>query len=81
MKQEKNRRENDRMKYNALLENCTDMSEHIQDLQDDLAQSHDELRYLQAFICYKKLEAEYLDFREHAHEVYEEDLPFPIITL
>lgn len=67
--------------YAALQQNCHEMSEHIQELQDDLKEAHNELRYLYAFIDYKKLEDEFLYFQKNAFEVYSDDLPFPWLTL
>ncbi len=57
------------------------MRDAINDLLDDQEIAHEEIKYLDAFISYKKLEKEYRYFRENAHEEYDEDLPFPILTL
>lgn len=53
----------------------------MHDLQQDQELDRLELRYLSAFIRYKELDEEYVFFREHAREVYDEDLPFPKLTL
>jgi len=38
-------------------------------------------RYLSEFLHFKGLEKEFEYFKEHAHEVVKEDLPFPYLTL
>ena len=58
-----------------------EMSAHIQELQDDLDHSQNELKFLQAFISCKGLDSEYKFFKENAHEEWIEDLPFPRFTL
>lgn len=68
-------------RYEALRIYCQEMREHIRDLQDDLEQAQTELHYLHEFICYKKLEDEYSHFEANAHEEYDEDSPFPRLTL
>lgn len=65
-------------KLNNQIEYMRDL---ISDLLRDQEIDHEEIKYLSAFISYKKLEEEYHYFRENAHEEYEEDLPFPTLTL
>lgn len=68
-------------RYEALQTNCRGMRDHIRELQEDLEQAQNELHYLRGFISYKKLEEEYLHFAANAHEEYNEDMPFPELTL
>jgi hypothetical protein len=67
------------------VQNLNDQIDYMRDLITDLLRdqeiAHEEIRYLSDFISYKKLDEEYRYFRENAHEEYEEDLPFPILTL
>lgn len=57
------------------------MSDFISSLVEDCKQNETDLRYLNEFIRYKKLDEEYQYFRKNAHEEYEEDLPFSYLTL
>lgn len=68
-------------KIQDLINQIDYMRDYITDLLKDQAIDHEEIKYLSAFISYKKLEEEYHYFRENAQEVYEEDLPFPTLTL
>lgn len=67
------------------VQNLNNQIEYMRDLITDLLRDqeidHEEIKYLRAFVSYKKLEEEYHYFRENAHEEYEEDLPFPTLTL
>jgi hypothetical protein len=67
------------------VQNLNDQIDYMRDLITDLLRdqeiAHEEIRYLSDFISYKKLDEEYRYFRENAHEEYEDDLPFPILTL
>ena len=67
------------------VQNLNDQIEYMRDLITDLLNDQEidreEIKYLSAFISYKKLEEEYHYFRENAHEEYEEDLPFSTLTL
>lgn len=67
------------------VQNLNDQIDYMRDLITDLLRdqeiAHEEIRYLSDFISYKKLDEEYRYFRENAHEDYEDDLPFPILTL
>lgn len=58
-----------------------EMRAFISNLLEDQEIDQTEIRYLSGFISYKKLDEEYRFFRENAHEEYEEDLPFPYLTL
>ncbi len=67
------------------VQNLNDQIEYMRDLITDLLRDqeidHEEIKYLRSFVSFKKLEEEYYYFRENAHEEYEEDLPFPTLTL
>lgn len=67
------------------VQHLNDQIEYMRDLITDLLQDQkidrEEIKYLFGFISYKKLEEEYSYFRENAHEEFEEDLPFPTLTL
>jgi hypothetical protein len=68
-------------KYRNLLEQCSEMNDLISSLLEDKDHTETDVHYLWGFLSYKKLEEEYLYFRENAHEEYEEDMPFPHLTL
>ena len=57
------------------------MSDVISNLMDDINNATEEIRYLQEYISYKNLGEEFVYFRKNAHEEYDEDLPFPRLTL
>lgn len=67
--------------YQNLREQCSEMSDLISSLVEDCNHNETDLRYLNAFIHYKKLDEEYKYFRENAYEEYEEDMPFSYLTL
>ena len=67
--------------YQNLQERCSEMSDFISSLVEDCKHNEADLRYLNEFIRYKKLNEEYQYFRENAHEEYEEDMPFSYLTL
>lgn len=60
---------------------CLEMSDVISNLMDDINNATEEIRYLQEYISYKNLGEEFVYFRKNAHEEYDEDLPFPRLTL
>ena len=68
-------------RYDNLQIYCQEMREYVQDLEYELSQAHNELRYLHGFISYKKLYDEYLFFEKNAHGEYDDGLPFPRLTL
>jgi hypothetical protein len=68
-------------KYRNLLEHCSEMNDLISSLLEDKDHHETDIHYLMGFLCYKKLEEEYLYFRKNAHEEYEEDMPFPHLVL
>ena len=69
------------IKVQDLYDQLDEMRDLISDLLNDQEIDQTEIKYLSGFISYKKLDEEYLYFRENAHEEYEEDLPFPTLTL
>jgi hypothetical protein len=68
-------------KYKNLLEHWSEMNDLISSLLEDTDRYKTDIHYLSEFLYYKKLEEEYLYFRKNAHEEYEEDMPFPHLTL
>lgn len=50
-------------------------------LQDEHRRQQLELNYLRAFIQWKHLSEEYNYFAKNAYEAWDEDLPFPYLTL
>ncbi|MGF0032215.1 hypothetical protein ACQRBN_04525 [Bariatricus sp. SGI.154] len=67
--------------YQNLRERYEEMNDFLLDLIEDYKHAEEDLKYLNDFIHYKKLDEEFCYFREHAHEEYEPDLPFPHLTL
>lgn len=67
--------------YKNLQERCSEMSDVISNLEDDINNATEEIRYLQEFIWYKNLGEEFVYFRKNAQEEYDENLPFPRLTL
>lgn len=64
-----------------LQEQYEEISDYLTNLLDDYRRQEKELRYLREYISYKKLEEEFCYFQHNAHEEYDEDLPFPYLTL
>ncbi len=60
--------------FEELLEYCGT-------LQDDLAHAQEDLYVLREFLAYFQLEFLYGYFKERAHKVCSEDLPFPSLRL
>jgi hypothetical protein len=67
--------------YQNLQERYEEMNDFLLSLLDDHKYAEEDLKYLNAFIHYKKLGEEFRYFRENAHEEYEPNLPFPYLTL
>ena len=67
--------------YKALKESVEEASNYISYLASSNEWLTTEMKYLQDFISYKKLDDEYLYFRNHAHLKEEPDLPFPPYVL
>ena len=57
------------------------MNDYLLDLIDEHRRTEEDLRYLNDFVHYKKLDEEFRYFREHAHEDENSELPFPYLTL
>lgn len=68
-------------KLQDLQEQYEEVSDYLTNLLDDYRRQEEELRYLREYIRYKNLEEEFCYFQKNAHEVYDEDLPFPYLTL
>ena len=67
--------------YHNLQERYDEMNDFLLDLLEEHKHTEEDLRYLNDFIHYKKLDEEFRYFREHAHEENEPDLPFSYLTL
>lgn len=68
-------------KYQKLQARYEEMNDFLLGLIDDHKRAEEDMRYLRAFISYKDLDEEFRYFKEHAHEEYEPDMPFPYLTL
>ena len=64
-----------------LQERYEEMNDFLLDLIEDHKRTEENLKYLNDFIHYKKLDEEFHYFREHAHEDENSGLPFPYLTL
>ena len=64
-----------------LQERYEEMNDFLLDLIEDHKRTEENLKYLNDFIHYKKLDDEFHYFREHAHEDENSGLPFPYLTL
>ena len=58
-----------------------EMSEELCNRIDQERIKDEKLRYMEDFIYWKKLDAEYAVFRQKAHESTEEDNPFPRLVM
>ena len=67
--------------YQNLQERYEEMNDFLLDLIEDHKRTEENLKYLNDFIHYKKLDEEFHYFREHAHEDANSGLPFPYLTL
>lgn len=67
--------------YQNLLEHYEEMNDFLLNLIEVHERTEEDLKYLSDFVHYKKLDEEYRYFREHAHEEFKPDLPFPYLTL
>lgn len=68
-------------KYQNLQERYEEMNDYLLDLIEDQRWAKEDLKYLNDFIHYKKLDEEFHYFREHAHEDENSELPFPYLVL
>lgn len=64
-----------------LYEQIEEMHGFILSMLESQEIDRTEIRYLFDFLIYKDLEEEYQHFRKNAHEVQDEDKPFPRFTL
>lgn len=67
--------------YQNLLERYEEMNDYLLELIDESKRQETDLRYLNAFIHFKKLDEEFRYFKENAHEEPEPELPFPYLSL
>ena len=67
--------------YQNLQERYEEMNDFLLDLIEDHKRTEENLKYLNDFIHYKKLDEEFHYFREYAHEDENSRLPFPYLTL
>lgn len=67
--------------YQNLRECYEEMNDYLLELIDEHRRTEEDLRYLNDFVQYKKLDEEFRYFREHAHEDENLELPFPYLTL
>lgn len=67
--------------YQNLRECYEEMNDYLLELIDEHRRTEEDLRYLNDFVQYKKLDEEFRYFREHAHEDENSELPFPYLTL
>ena len=63
--------------YQNLRECYEEMNDYLLELIDEHRRTEEDLRYLNDFVQYKKLDEEFRYFREHAHEDENSELPFP----
>lgn len=57
------------------------MDDYLLDLIEDYRCAEEDLKYLNDFIHYKKLDEEFQYFRKHAHDDENSELPFPYLVL
>jgi len=67
--------------YQNLQERYAEMNDFLLNLIDEEKHAQEELKYLNDFIHYKRLDEEFRYFREHAHEDENSELPFPYLML
>ena len=67
--------------YQNLQERYQEMNDYLVDLIDNHKRNEEDLRSLNDFIHYKKLDDEFQYFKEHAHEDENSELPFPSLVL
>ena len=70
-----------KQKYKELEELFDDLSYEFRNLRDDKIRIEEENYYLKEFISFKKLDDEYLFFKDNAHEADDPDNPFPPLVL
>lgn len=67
--------------YQNLQERYEEAIDYIDSLTQNQERSREELRYLNDFIRYHRLDEAFRYFKEHAHEDEETELPFPYLVL
>ena len=67
--------------YAQLRKHCQAIYEHMLDLDEDNQTLATELEYYTGYISRKNLSEEFLYFRENAHEIQDENSPFPTLKL
>ena len=70
-----------KQKHKELEELFDDLSYEFRNLRDDKIHIEEENYYLKEFISFKKLDDEYLFFKDNAHEADDPDNPFPPLVL
>ena len=70
-----------RERYHNLKELYQESSEIVRNLETENSRLYHELYYLHEFISYKGLSEEYRFFEENAYEEYDENCPFPHLTI
>ena len=69
------------LSYKSLEEQYNELLDHMHDIDADRKQYITELNYYSAFVEWKGLKDEFDFFKENAFEKYDEDLPFPYLTI
>ena len=67
--------------YMRLNKQYQILSEYMQEVDEDNHMLATELNYYASFVTWKKLNEDFAYFRKNAHEEYDENLPFPALTL
>ena len=67
--------------YQNLQERYEEMNDYLLELIDEHLRLKKERRYMNDFIHYKNLDEEFSNFKEHAHEDMDTELPFPYLVL
>lgn len=68
-------------KYQNFQERYEEMNDYLLELIEDHRCAEEDLRYLNDFIRYKKLDEEFHYFIEHARKDENSELPFPYLVL
>ncbi len=67
--------------YMRLKEQYQELYEHMEEVDDENRMLTSELYYYADYIKWKRLSVEFTYFRNNAYEKYDEDSPFPSLTL
>ena len=73
--------ENYKKMYVQLRKHYQDLYEHMLELGEDNHTMSIELKYYAGYISWKKLNEEFLHFRQNAYEIQDENSPFPTLIL